>query len=101
MCCLYSAEAEDICSDTLELGEKKISIELKLNDQGEFVKIMEKQKEADGDGWIPRGRIIFSSSKAFEFRSILNEFVAEYEHLPPPEETVESERLKTYALGCN
>lgn len=96
-CACYCAEAEDLKTETLELEGKKISIELKSNDQGEFVKIMEKQP--DGDEWSTRGRIIFSATKAFEFRSILNEFVAEYEHLPPPEETTESERLKTYAYS--
>ena len=33
--------------------------------------------------------------RAFRFRSILNEFVAEYQRLPPAEEVEESERLKT------
>ena len=33
--------------------------------------------------------------RAFRFRSILNEFVAEYQRLPPAEEAAESERLKT------
>lgn len=62
---------------------------MKENDQGKFVKITEIQQSSN------RGRIILSSEKAFEFRSVLNEFVAEYEHLPPMEETTESERIKT------
>lgn len=82
-------EAEDIASDQLELEGKTIHIDLKSNDQGKFVKIIETQQGQT------RGRIIFSSDKAFEFRSILNEFVAEYERLPPVEESSESERLKT------
>ena len=46
-----------------------------------------------------RGRIIFSVERAFRFRSILNEFVAEFQRLPPAaEEVTESERIKTYAL---
>ena len=68
---------------------KKISIQLKSNDQGKFVKIIEIQQSQT------RGRIIFSADKAFEFRSILNEFLAEYERLPALEETSESERIKT------
>ena len=43
-----------------------------------------------------RGRIIFSLETASTFRSILNEFVAEYQRLPPTsDEVTESERLKT------
>jgi len=42
-----------------------------------------------------RGRIIFSIEKALEFRSILNEFVAEYERLGPGDSVAESERLRT------
>ena len=87
-----SAEAEEIASEELDLEGKKILIDLKSNDQGKFMKIIETQQ-----GQV-RGRIIFSAEKAFEFRSILNEFVAEYERLPPIEETSESERLKTYVL---
>lgn len=68
---------------------KKITIELKSNDQGKFMKIIETQQSKT------RGRIIFSADKAFEFRSILNEFVAEYERMPAQEETSESERIKT------
>lgn len=83
-------EAEDIASEELDLEGKRIMIELKSNDQGKFVKIIETQQGQT------RGRIIFSAEKAFEFRSILNEFVAEYERLPPVEDTSESERLKTY-----
>lgn len=71
------------------MDEKKISIELKSNDQGKFVKVIESQQSQ------VRGRIIFSADKAFEFRSILNEFVAEYERLSPLEDPSESERLKT------
>lgn len=92
---LYIAEAEELKSAELKLEEKTITIELKENDQGKFVKIIETQTQI-------RGRIILSSNKAFELRSILNEFVAEYERLPPAEETTESERIKTYAsiVGC-
>lgn len=68
---------------------KHISVQLKSNDQGKFVKIIETQQSQT------RGRIIFSADKAFEFRSILNEFVAEHERMPAPEETAESERIKT------
>lgn len=73
----------------MELEGKTIAIELKSNDQGKFVKIIEMQNQQT------RGRIILSSDKAFQLRSILNEFVAEYERLPPAEETSESERIKT------
>ena len=90
---LYNAEAEALESKELELDGKNIIIELKKNDQGKFVKIMEMQGNV-------RGRIILSSDKALELRSILNEFVAEYERLPPAEETTESERIKTYAISC-
>ncbi len=71
---------------------KKIIIDIKSNDQGKFVKILESHNDNT------RGRIIFSANKAFEFRSILNEFVAEYERLPPlqDEQPAESERIKTY-----
>lgn len=84
------AESEEIGSEKLELEGKTITIELKSNDQGKFVKITELQESST------RGRIIFSAEKAFVFRSVLSEFVAEYEHLPPLEETSESERIKTY-----
>lgn len=87
----YTAEAEELGSNTLELDGKKITVELKRNDQGKFVKIIETQVHV-------RGRIILSSNKALELRSILSEFVAEYERLPPAEETTESERIKTYAI---
>ncbi len=89
---LFCAEAEDIASEDLEMEGKSISIQLKSNDQGKFVKIIETQQQQT------RGRIIFSADKAFEFRSILNEFVAEYERMPAPEETAESERIKTWVL---
>lgn len=89
---ILCTEAEDIASEELELEGKKITIDLKSNDQGKFMKIIETQQGQT------RGRIIFSAEKAFEFRSILNEFVAEYERLPPAEETADSERLKTYVL---
>ena len=42
-----------------------------------------------------RGRIIFSVEKALEFRTILSEFVAEYERLGPGDSMTESERLRT------
>lgn len=42
-----------------------------------------------------RGRIIFSVDKALEFRTILSEFVAEYERLGPGDSMTESERLRT------
>ena len=88
---LFVPEAEELGSDELELEGKKIVIELKANDQGKFLKVLEIQQERS------RGRVILSSNKGFELRSILNEFVAEYERLPPMEETAESERIKTYA----
>ena len=42
-----------------------------------------------------RGRIIFSVDRAFEFRQILMDFLAEYKQLSPVSEVTESERLKT------
>ena len=74
----------------LDMERKKIVIEIKSNDQGKFMTIVEYQNSQS------RGRIIFSSEKAFEFSKILREFVAEYDRLPPLEEaSTESERLKT------
>lgn len=82
-------EVEELGNKELELGDKTIIIEIKANEQGKFVKILESQTQG-------RGRIIFSVDRAFRFRSILNEFVAEYQRLPPAEEEVtESERIKT------
>jgi hypothetical protein len=77
-------------SAELELEGKKISIELKQNDQGKFMKINEMIQ-----GQF-RGKIILSSNKALDLRTIVNEFVAEYERLPPSENETESERIKTY-----
>ena len=68
---------------------KTLTIGLKSNDQGYFIKIIEIQ------GTSQRGRVLMSAEKAREFRSILNEFVAEYERLPEEESVSGSERLKT------
>lgn len=75
---------------------KEISIELKRNDQGQFVKIIERQ----GEERTPRGRIIFSSEKSSEFKSILKELMEEYARLPPEEDTTDSKTLETYAYSC-
>jgi len=81
-------EAEELGSREIEIENKVFVIEVKANDQGHFVKILEMQTQG-------RGRIIFSIEKALEFRSILNEFVAEYERLGPGDSVAESERLRT------
>ncbi len=87
--CLFVLVSDDIGSRQLDLEGKSLSIELKSNEQGMFVKILESQGNA-------KGKVIMSAEKAREFRSILNEFVAEYERLPQEEEnTGGSERLKT------
>lgn len=82
-------EAEALGTKELELEGKTITIDLKSNEQGKFVKIIETHDSQS------RGRVILSASKASELRSILNEFIAEHERLTPAEENSESERLKS------
>ena len=88
--CCCCAEAEALGTKELELEGKTITIDLKSNEQGKFVKIIETHDSQS------RGRVILSASKASELRSILNEFIAEHERLTPAEENSESERLKSY-----
>ena len=38
---LFSSEAEELGSRELDIGSKKIYIDLRLNDQGKFVRIVE------------------------------------------------------------
>lgn len=67
---------------------KKIIIEVKSNEQGKFVKILENNDRN-------RPRIIFSIETGVRFRQILDEFAAEYAKLGPIAEVTESEILKT------
>ena len=89
---LCSVEAETLDSREIVLEEKTITIDLKSNEQGFFLKFVEHQSD------MQRGRIVMSAEKAREFRSILNEFVGEYGKLPEEEKISGSERLKTYVL---
>lgn len=109
------AEAEELGSKEVEIESKKFLIEVKANDQGKFVKILEVRYTpwATSSASIPslpswslwgvqmqtqgRGRIIFSADRASEFRSILNDLLEEYKQLPLNTEITESERLRRYA----
>ena len=112
VCLVLFAEAEELGSREIEIESKTFIIEVKSNDQGRFVKILEVWREtsclqacAVQDLTVVslspqmqtqgRGRIIFSVEKALEFRTILSEFVAEYERLGPGDSMTESERLRT------
>ena len=44
-CCLYYAEAEELGSREIEIESKTFIIEVKSNDQGRFVKILEVWRE--------------------------------------------------------
>ena len=50
------------------------------------------QTQGQGQG---RGRVLFSIETAIRFRSILDDFVAEYQRLGPDMDPNDSERLKT------
>ena len=85
-------EAEELGSRTLEIENKKFIIEVKANDQGRFVKILETQTQG-------RGRIIFAMDKALQFRTLLNEFLLDYQKLPPAQDQQQSERLRTESFS--
>lgn len=78
----------------IELEEKSLVIELKRNKQGHYVRMSEFPK----GGSRSRGRITMSTEKAMELRSLLNEFLAEYERLPEEESVTGSKTLKTYVF---
>ena len=63
----------------MDLEHKSVSISLRSNSQGYFFSFLESQNSK------MRAKVTMSSEKAEEFRSILNEFVAEYERLPAEE----------------
>jgi len=85
----YVANSQEIDTRVMELENKSLSIALKSNEQGYFFTFLETQNSG------ARGKVTMSAEKGEEFRSILNEFVAEYEHLPAEETPEESKTHKT------
>lgn len=85
-------EADVLDSEQIECEDKTIVIDMKSNTQGKFLKITETRVGVSNT----RGHIILSIETCPALRTLLNEFVAEYERLPPSEDEVsESSTIKT------
>jgi hypothetical protein len=82
-------ESEELGTRELDLGDKKYYIDIKANEQGKFIKIVETQSSG-------RGRLIFNIEKAFDLRDALTKFIEKCESLGPipadlqEQETVDS-----------
>lgn len=55
---LFSSEAEELGSRELDIGNKKIYIDLRLNDQGKFVRIVEVSRRCVTSALLPHARLL-------------------------------------------
>ena len=55
---LFPSEAEELGSRELDIGNKKIYIDLRLNDQGKFVRIVEVSRRCFTSALLPHARFL-------------------------------------------
>ena len=86
---------EELGSKELKIGEKKYFIDIKVNDQGKFVKIVETQT-----GGV--GRLTYNLGKAVELRDVLSKFVETTESMGDiPVDLEEQETIETVTFRAN